>query len=319
MFLACGDALIDCIPAMTSDGRHAYVPAIGGSCCNIAVALGRLGAAAGFMGGISTDFFGEMLIVGLKVAKVSTKYVARLDRETTIGFVKLGDGEPQYVFYDEATAGRMWTRAASPPVGPEVRLVHIGSVTLIAPPVADECLALFQAEKGKRLLSVDPNCRPSLTNDSAAYLARMRRIFALADIIKLSATDLAFLEPDADPALAARRWIAAGARLVVLTRGAKGATAFWRGGAVTVPAWTVEIVDTIGAGDSLLAGLLVALDEMGGLTEAGLESLPTAEIETALAFGTMVAGITCCRSGANPPWRHELPADFVRPPAQAKV
>src|SRR5882724_5299598 len=119
MLLCCGDALIDMIPARTGDGRHSYVPAIGGSCCNIAVALGRLGAEAGFMGGISTDFFGDLLIDGLAASRVSTRYVARLDRETTLGFVKLGDGEPQYAFYDDGTAGRSWRRSDSAAPGPE--------------------------------------------------------------------------------------------------------------------------------------------------------------------------------------------------------
>ena len=195
MLLCCGDALIDMIPARTGDGRDSYVPAIGGSCCNIAVALGRLGAEVGFMGGISTDFFGDLVMSGLAASRVSTRYVARLERETTLGFVKLGDGEPQYAFYDEATAGRMWRRSDSAVPGPEVRLIHIGSVTLIAPPVADECLALFEAEKGRRLLSVDPNCRPTLTRDVDLYRQRVQRIFALADIIRLSRSDLAFLAP----------------------------------------------------------------------------------------------------------------------------
>ena len=200
----------------------AYVPAIGGSCCNIAVALGRLGAEVGFMGGISTDFFGDLLMSGLAASRVSTRYVARLERETTLGFVKLGDGEPQYAFYDEATAGRMWRRSDSAEPGPEVRLIHIGSVTLIAPPVADECLALFEAEKGRRLLSVDPNCRPTLTRDVGLYRRRMQRIFALADVIRLSQSDLAFLLPDLSAEAAAATWLAGGAKLVVLTAGARG-------------------------------------------------------------------------------------------------
>src|ERR1700726_1851488 len=89
MLLCCGDALIDMIPAKTGDGRDCYVPAIGGSCCNIAVALGRLGAEVGFMGGIATDFFGDLLARGLAASDVSLRYVARRDRETTLGFVKL--------------------------------------------------------------------------------------------------------------------------------------------------------------------------------------------------------------------------------------
>lgn len=307
MLLSCGDALIDWIPVKSTDGRDAYVPAIGGSCCNIAVALGRLGAKVGFMGGVSTDLFGDMLVAGLNAAKVSTKYVARLDRATTLGFVRLGDGEPQYAFYDEGTAGRMWRRAESPPPGPEVRLIHSGSVTLINPPVADECLALFEAEKGRRLLSVDPNCRPSLTRHPAAYRARMERFFALADIIRMSVNDLQFLSPGATPEETAARWLGGGAKLVVLTQGASGATAFWSGGTVSVPTDKVAVVDTIGAGDAFLAGLLVNLDGAGLLTADGLAQLDVPDLRTALTFAAEVAALTCTRSGADPPWLSEVP------------
>jgi len=306
MLLSCGDALIDFIPVKATDGRNAYVPAVGGSCCNIAIALGRLGAEAGFMGGVSTDFFGEMLMDGMHASNVSTGYVARLPLATTVGFVKLGDGEPQYVFYDEATACRMWTRAASLAPGPEVRLVHLGSVPLINPPAAEESVALFEAEKGKRLLSVDPNCRPSITKDVDAYRTRMRRILALADIIKLSVSDLEFLSPGLPFPKAAEGWLLAGTRLVVVTQGASGATAFWQGSQVTVPAKPVKVVDTIGAGDSFLAGFLVSLDESGKLSATGLNELAKADLDTALAFGAAVAAITCSRSGADPPWRREL-------------
>lgn len=306
MLLCCGDALIDMIPARTGDGRDCYVPAIGGSCCNIAVALGRLGAEVGFMGGIATDFFGDLLARGLAASNVSLRYVARLDRETTLGFVSLGNGEPQYAFYDEGTAGRMWRRSDSTVLGPEVGLIHIGSVTLIARPVAEECLAVFEAEKGRRLLSVDPNCRPTLTRDVAAYRLRLQRIFALADIIRLSRSDLAFLLPDTPAEAAAASWLASGASLVILTEGSDGATAWWPGGRAHAPAAKVRIVDTIGAGDSFLAAFLVHIDETGRLSRDGLLRLTAAEIEAALGFAAGAAAITCTRSGADPPWRHEL-------------
>jgi fructokinase len=307
MFLSCGDALIDFIPVTALDGRDAYVPAVGGSCCNIAIALGRLGARAGFMGGVSTDFFGDMLMDGMRQSNVSTEYVARLDLATTVGFVKLGVGEPQYVFYDDATACRMWTRSASKAPGPEVRLLHIGSVPLINLPVADELLALLEGEKGKRLLSVDPNCRPSITRHVEDYRARMIRILALADIIKLSVSDLEFLQPGAHYAEAAEEWLSAGSQLVVVTQGGDGATAFWHDGKISVAAKPVDVVDTIGAGDSFLAGLLVSLDESGRLSAEALKQPTRDELERALSFAAAVAAITCGRSGADPPWRREIP------------
>jgi len=200
----------------------------------------------------------------------------------------------------------MWRRSNSLEPGPEVRLIHVGSVTLIAPPVADECLALFEAEKGRRLLSVDPNCRPTLTRDVVRYRQRVQRIFALAEIIRLSRSDMAFLVPDLPAEAAAATWLAGGAKLVVLTEGAAGATAWWPGGRVHVPAAKAEVVDTIGAGDSFLAALLVHIDAAGRLSGEGLARLTAVEVEAALAFAASVAAVTCTRSGADPPWRHEL-------------
>jgi fructokinase len=179
-------------------------------------------------------------------------------------------------------------------------------VTLIAPPVADECLALFEAERGKRVLSLDPNCRPTLTRDVATYRRRMARLLALADIVRLSATDLAFIDPDLTPEDAAARWLAAGTSLVVITRGADGATASWRGGSLTMPARRVEPVDTIGAGDSFYAALVVSLEERGHLSHEGLAALDQATLRASLAFATEVAAITCTRRGSDPPWRREL-------------
>jgi fructokinase len=312
MLLCCGDALIDWIPVTSADGREAYLPVPGGSCCNLAIALARLGADAGFMGGISTDFFGDLLMGALQASQVSTRYVARLGLETTLGFVKLGDGEPQYVFYDDGTAARMWTAADSPMLGPEVRLLHIGSVTLINPPVADACVALFEAEKGRRVLCLDPNCRPTLTRDIASYRVRMDRLFTLSDIIRLSLSDLAFLMPDTTPPAAASLWLEGGARLVVVTRGAGGSTAYWPGGSVDVTAPETRVMDTIGAGDSFLAGLLVGLSEAGYLSMTGLLRLTSGELAGALAIASEAAAVTCTRSGADAPWRHEVPALVAR-------
>ena len=309
MIVICGDALIDFLPVQ-AEGRAAYVPAPGGSCRNIASGLGRLGAAVGFMGGLSTDFFGDLIADSLRRDGVSLDYAARLADSSTLAFVRLGEGEPAYAFYDQGSAHRSWTRAASPALDDAVTALHVGSLTLIAPPVADEILLLMRAQKGRRVLAIDPNCRPGMTSDLPGYRARLNQMFQLADIIKLSVADLEYLRPGADPERIARDWIAAGASLVVLTRGGDGASAWTREGRgdghVSVPAARITLVDTVGAGDSFIAAVLFQLERMGLLTVGSLDRIGRAEAQAVLAFAVRVAAITCSRAGADPPWLREL-------------
>jgi fructokinase len=307
MLLSCGDALIDFVPIKAPDGRDAFVPVVGGSCLNIAVAMARLGAPTGFVGGVSTDMFGEMIAAHLAASGVDLRYVERAPRETTLAFVRFVDGEPHYAFYDETTACRLWTHVPGAIPFPAIDAVHVGSVPLVNDPSAHNFMALFEAAKGLTTLSFDPNCRPTLVSDKAGYTARMARFAAMADIIRLSDMDFDFLYGGADFDARAEAWLAGGARLVVVTRGGDGVTA-WHAtaGKVAVPAPKVDVVDTIGAGDTFQAGLLVALKEAGRLDVDALSTLTAEELTAALAFGAAAAAITCSRAGANPPWRREM-------------
>ncbi|MBW4024932.1 MAG: carbohydrate kinase [Proteobacteria bacterium] len=313
MLLICGDAFIDfmpieLMPGLVSGSLPSYRPAPAGSCCTLAIGLGRLGARVGFMGGLSTDFFGQFLAAAMEEAGVSLHYAARLPRGSTLGFFKRAEAQADYAFYDRETAMRSWTRAASPPVAGEVQLLHAGSHALIGEPAASDHAALFRAEKGQRLLSLDPNCRPALVDDVPAYHDRVRSMLALADIIKLSVADLDYLMPGLTPDSAARGWLQKGARLVVVTQGKEGVAGYTRDGRLRVPAQRVEVADTVGAGDSLMAALLWQLETAGRLTLAGLDDLSLPELEVALGVAVAAAAITCGRRGADLPWRHELAA-----------
>lgn len=305
MIVICGEALIDFIPARLEAGQ-AYLPVPGGSCRNIASGLGRLGASVGFMGGLSTDFFGDLLTASMEADGVSLLYAPRLPNPSTLAFVKLDDGEPAYAFYDDASAHRSWTRAAGPHLEDEVVALHVGSLTLIAAPVADECLALIREQKDRRVISIDPNCRPTLTHDLPAYRERIAGMFRLADIIKLSVADLDYLHPGIDPDWIARGWIVDGTSLVILTRGGEGATAWTRDGQVSMGSKPIEVADTVGAGDSFIAATLFQLERMGLLAVGRLDRISLADAEAVLGFASSVAAITCSRIGANPPWLREL-------------
>jgi fructokinase len=307
MLLSCGDALIDFVPVKAADGRDAYVPVVGGSCLNIAVTMARLGAPAGLVGGISTDMFGAMIADHATASKVDLRYVQRPDTETTLAFVRFVDGEPHYAFYDETTAARLWTYAPGSIPFPAIDAIHVGSTTLINDPSSSQTLAMVEAARGVTTVSFDPNCRPSLVRDRDDFRARMERFAARADIIRMSDVDFDYMYGGSDYTPRAEAWLAAGASLVIVTRGGDGVLA-WHGkaGQVEVRAPKVTVVDTIGAGDTFQGSFLVALKEAGLIETGALAAMTAEELRAALAFGTRCAAITCSRAGANPPWRHEL-------------
>jgi fructokinase len=186
MLLSCGDALIDFLPVKSVDGRDAIVPAVVGSCLNIAVGMARLGAAAGFVGGISTDPFGRMIADHACASQVDLRHATRSEHQTTLAFVRSVDGEPQYAFYDEGTATRHWSyRRGSIPFD-RIEAIHVGSTTLANDKGAAEALAMLEDADGSTTVSFDPNCRPRLVKDKARYIERMDVFAAAADIVRMS-------------------------------------------------------------------------------------------------------------------------------------
>jgi fructokinase len=306
MIVSCGEALVDFLPGTDRDGRPAYRPANGGSLYNVAIGLGRLGIPAGFLGGISTDFFGDALVRGLEASGVSTRYVARLDRPTTLAFVSLGGDEPQYAFYDAESADRHWSPEANPPLGDDVGALHFGSISLLREPAADRFAELMASQKGGRFLSLDLNVRPGMIDDPGAYRRRLEPLIAAADLVKASTADLDWFEPGRPVDDVAEQWLAGGSGLVVITRGAEGASAFGHAARVDRPARPIRVVDTVGAGDSFMAGLLAALEDEGRLSPGVPSRLAEAELDRALDFAMRVAALTCGRAGADPPRREEL-------------
>jgi fructokinase len=312
MLLSCGDALIDFLPVKAADGRDALAPAVGGSCLNIAVGIARLGAPAGFVGGISTDLFGRMIAEHAQASQVDLRYAARSSRPTTLALVRVVDGEPQYAFYDEGTAGRHWTyRQGSIPFA-EVDAIHVGSTTLIDGGTAAQTLRMIEDARGSTTISFDPNCRPNLIGDKAEYVRRMDQFAVRADIVRLSDTDFAFLDGGSDYAGRAQALFAAGAGLFVVTRGAEGAQAWHaRAGPIKVAAPRVDVVDSVGAGDSFQAGLLFALRAMDRIKAGTLARMSADELHRALAFATACAAVTCGRPGADPPRLSEIGAGAI--------
>lgn len=306
MILCCGEALIDFLPRQTASGATAYQPFCGGSVYNTAIALGRLGQPVGLFTGLSDDFFGDMLREGLAASKVRLTYTKSWDRPSTLAFVKLTDGHARYSFFDDNSAGRMLTRRDLPRLDARVQALHFGSISLIPEPGGSTLEALMKRESGKRVVSLDPNIRPGQIRDRRAHLARLKRMIAMADVVKLSDEDVIWMTGKDDARAAARNWLRLGAKLVLVTRGAAGVEAFTASLALSRPAGKVKVADTVGAGDTFTAGFLTALRSSRLLAKRAIADLSEAELGAALEFAVRAAAITCSRPGADPPWAREL-------------
>jgi fructokinase len=307
MILSAGEALIDMLPRTATTGEASFAPYAGGAVFNTAIALGRLGAPSAFFSGVSTDMLGEILADTLTASQVETRFLARSDRPTTVAFVKLVNGQATYAFYDEGTAGRMLAPADLPTLPPEISTVFVGGISLVNDPAASTYEALQAREAATRVTMIDPNIRPGfIAGKETEYRARIERMIARADLVKLSDEDLHWLMGAGDLTTLARGILARGPKAVFITEGANGARAVTATQDRFVAAHKVAVADTVGAGDTFNAGVLCALHEAGALTKARVAALTDAELDAALSLGAASAAITVSRPGANPPWRNEL-------------
>lgn len=299
MILCCGEALIDMLPRQSQAGENAFAPHAGGAVFNTAIALGRLGAPSGYFGGLSNDLFGQILAEALAVSTVDFGLCPRSDQPTTLAFVTLTNGQAQYAFYDENTAGRMLSAADLPVLDESVTALFFGGISLVSEPQANS-YATFCERAGDRVVMIDPNIRPGFIMDEAAYRGRLGGMLGRADIVKLSDEDMDWLKTDPEALLYG------GASVVLITKGAEGVDIVTRAGVLSVPAQRVEVVDTVGAGDTFNAGFLAGLDQAGLLTRAALSAAPPEALKTAADLGVRAAAVTVSRAGANPPWSNEL-------------
>lgn len=304
MILVCGEALVD---LFLGQPKGAGMPArivAGGSPFNVAIGLARLGQPAAFLGGISNDHFGQYLSDLLRQEGVSLDHIHRSQRLTTISVVSTdASGSPAYSFHGEGAADRMLVSEDIPAQLPDsVTALTFGSYTLCVDPVGAAYLALARREKGSRIISLDPNVRPSIVGDMLAWRRRFDAFLACATIVKASAEDIETAY-GAGTRIGdiARSWLEAGPSLVVITLGEHGATAFFPGGEVSVPGRKVIVADTVGAGDTFHAALLARLASRSFLKIERIATAPQPVIADALEYAIAASSITCSRIGADLP------------------
>lgn len=308
MLLCCGEALIDMIPMHSKKGAKVFAPHCGGSVFNTAVALGRLGQPVAMLGGLSSDMFGRQLTGALRDSQVDTSLLVISDRPSTLAFVEIANDQASYTFFDENSAGRMLQATDLPALPDKITALYFGGISLAGGPCAETYAELSAQQAPHRVIMLDANIRPGFITDPAAYRHRLGRMIANADIVKVSEEDLNWLYPDlAAPEDKIKHLRSFGPSVVILTHGASGASGFpGNGDRVDVAACKVDIVDTVGAGDTFNAGVLAKLGGLNLLSKPALAGIGSGPISQALEYGSKVAAITVSRAGANPPWSHEI-------------
>ncbi|MFC8363204.1 carbohydrate kinase [Streptomyces griseorubiginosus] len=302
MIVVAGEALIDLVP----QGRGALAslkPALGGGPYNTAVALGRLGSPTAFCSRVSLDAFGEALLDGLREAGVDVSAVQRGTEPTTLAVASIDDGgSAAYSFYVDGTADRLFTAPAALPSG--TRAVSFGTCSLVLEPGASAYEELLRAAAAQGVFTaLDPNIRAGLIPDADAYRARFKSWLPSVSLLKLSEEDALWL--GGTP----QEWLAGGPSAVVITHGGDGLSVFTRDGAVLpVPGEKVDVVDTIGAGDTVNAALLHGLAALDALSAEALAALRVDDWTRLLRFAARAAAITCSRAGAEPPYASEVGA-----------
>ena len=311
MYLVCGEALFDFFSEEDASGQAAklnYKAIAGGSPFNVAVGLRRLGIESGFFAGLSTDYLGRRLQQVLKDEGISERFLVEFDAPTTLAMVAVGaNGSPQYSFRGEGCADRQLQLTHLPPLGDEIRGLHVGSFSLVVQPIGDTLLSLVKRESGKRLISLDPNVRLNPQPDIQLWRARVAELVQHADLIKVSDEDLHLLYPDQTPESVLQGWLQHRCQLVFLTRGGDGASVFSRQhGTWSQPAVKVVMADTVGAGDTFQAALIAWLTEQQLDSVKGLQNLSREQIDAMLGFAIRAAALTCGKTGPDLPYRQQL-------------
>ncbi len=296
MIVVGGEALVD----LVIDPLGQVVAKLGGGPFNAARAAGRLGSPVSFLGALSDDRFGRLLLAQLADDGVNTSLVQHTEYPTTLAAAELDEsGSATYHFYLDHTSAPTVADAALPP---DTRIFHVGTLGMVLEPMATTMEGLVATAPDDLVVLLDPNCRPRVTPDRAAYLQRLSRMAARADVVKVSTDDLEFIVPG-DHEAGVQSLLAGGARVVLHTDGGDAVRIRLAGDRVEVPVPRVQVADTIGAGDSF-GGAFAAWWQQAGLGRSDLGNVEA--LTAAVTASVQVAAISCTRVGAQPPFAAEL-------------
>lgn len=295
--LTIGEALID----FKQSENLSFEGFEGGSPMNVAVAAARLSAETGFAGQISNDLFGQALRKHLRNNNVDSRFLLEHNSPSTLAFVAEIDGDAHFSFLNSGAADTLYNPQPRPQLPTELQFLMFGSISLLTEPTAGSIEDIVEKQKGKSTIVFDPNVRPALIKDKDEYLLRLNKWLSLADIVKASSQDLEWLLPDASFEEVALDWLEQNPIAVIVTDGENGAK-LYRKNKETLISKTikVDVIDTVGAGDTFSGALMVAL------LNKDLKNIDNSDWQNALNFAATAAAINCTRAGANPPTRREV-------------
>jgi fructokinase len=297
----CGEALIDKI---TADGEVREIP--GGGPANTAHALARLDLASEFIGGLSTDSYGQLMREQFTASGVGLKFTPTHELPTCTANVTIAsDGSASYIFIIDNTATFAYDEKHLPSIEEElakeeVDAIYFGTLAAIVEPGASVLFNWMKLAAGKVPIIFDPNIRPTVVGDREKYQVSVARFLQIADVVKASSDDIGWLYPDMHEFEVAKSWLDHGVKLVVITRGEKGLVGITAEHVIEVPGIEVEVVDTVGAGDTV--GAILA----EGIVTHGFERALTVELSHILHRAVQASALTCSRQGAQPPYKKEL-------------
>ncbi|MDI9930483.1 carbohydrate kinase [Rhodococcus sp. IEGM 1354] len=320
--LVCGEALVDLVPVHEGP---LLSPKLGGGPFNVAISIGRLGSPVAYLSRISRDSFGEQILASLRDAGVDISWVQRGDEPTTLAMTTLAeDGSAEYSFYADGTADRLVADPGDLP--DEISVLSFGTLSLLYEPGASVYAELLhRARAAGKLTMLDPNIRPAAIDSTSGDITadgfrdRFRSWLPSIDILKVSEDDSHWLGQGTQ-GTTVDDWLAAGVTAVVMTRGGDGISVFTASGKtkatgvtaaeeVSVPGVAVDVVDTIGAGDTVHGALLSYLEKETIITSKAVQEMTGEDWRQALSFAAKAAAITVSRPGADPPWASEAPRD----------
>lgn len=312
MFICCGDALVDLFsqPA-ESAGSVSLQGHVGGSPLNVAVGLARFGNQSAYLCKNSNDFMGQRIARYLKSNNINTNWVVPSDLNSTLAMIQTNtDGSANYAFYTDNTADLSMRIDELPAHFPDsLQLLHFGSYSTAVDPTSSALLALARRESDQRIVSYDPNIRPTIEPDTAVWREKFADFSKVADFVKASDEDIALLfGPDKSFESFAADTLARGASLVAVTEGGDGATLYAANGAqARSKPVSVSVKDTVGAGDTFQAACLHWLNA-NDCVKAGILSNEGVDLQELADFAAMAAAITCTRVGADIPTLSDVEA-----------